>query len=294
MTAAVPPSPEPGRPPEIPPAPARDVWRCAAGCDSNDLAAWQRAFAAQAQARGFVAEGLGHCLGHALWLWQRPAARPGAPRLLIASGLHGNEAAGPWGLLAWLQAADSAALDGAALTLLPLVAPTGFTAATRLNALGQNPNRGFGRHRGEHLPSAEGELLLRHADRLSAAARDGVLACHEDLTRPHTYVYSFEPGHEPGAFSRQLLQAGMPYFALPPDGPIDAGVARGGLIHNLFDGSFESWLTECGAAVAACIETPGRADFARRVAAQAAYVAAFVRLRSAAAATQAGELRVAP
>lgn len=266
------PSPAPADPPA-------DVWQRPEGGASNDLAAFEAEFGAIARARGFVPERLGEALGHDIAWWQRPAAAAGgagAPRLLIASGFHGNESAGPWGLVHWLRLAPDGLLDAVHLSLLPLVSATGFTAGRRLNALGQNPNRGHGGHRGAHQPSAEGEVLQRHGDRLAAAARDGVLACHEDLMRPWAYVYSFELSPEPGPFSRRLVAAGARWFELPPDGDIDGCTVRGGLIHNHFDGSFECWMTERGAAVAACIETPGRADFARRVQAQVAMVFDFV------------------
>ena len=96
----------------------------------------------------------------------------------------------------------------------------------------------------------------------------------------HAYVYSFEPG-PPGAFSRSLVETAARWFAVVPDGEIDGCVVRDGLIHNHYDGSFEAWLSECGAAVAACIETPGEADFARRVQAQAALMRTFVEMRVA-------------
>lgn len=263
----------------IPPDGPGDVWPRPEGGASNDLAAFEAEFGAIARARGFLPDTLGQALGHGITWWQR-AAPDDAPRLLIASGFHGNESAGPWGLVHWLRLVPDALLDAARLSLLPLVSATGFSAGRRLNALGQNPNRGHGRHAGAHAPSAEGEVLHRHADRLAAAARDGVLACHEDLARPWAYVYSFEPQPDPGLFSRRLAAAGARWFSLAPDGDIDGCAVRDGLIHNHFDGSFECWMTERGAAVAACIETPGRADFGRRLQAQAAMVFDFVAQRA--------------
>ncbi|MEK8050872.1 hypothetical protein AACH10_11550 [Ideonella sp. DXS22W] len=269
-------------PPDGGTLPPPDVWPRPEGGASNDLAAFEAEFAAIATARGFAPERLGDALGHAITRWQRPAdaAPDGAPRLLIASGFHGNESAGPWGLVLALRLLPQALLARVHLSLLPLVSGSGFTAGRRLNALGQNPNRGMGGHGGAHAPSAEGEVLLRHGERLAAAARDGVLACHEDLTRPWAYVYSFEPQATPGPFSQCLVAAGARWFTLAPDGDVDGCTVRGGLIHNHFDGSFECWMTECGAAVAACIETPGRADFARRTQAQAAMVLEFLAQRA--------------
>lgn len=275
----------------LPTAPA-SIWCRAGGGASNDLRAFDDLCAERAGAAGFESFVLGEVLGHPVTTWRRPAAAPQAPRLLIASGFHGEEAAGPWGVLEFLQSVPRELLDRAYLVLLPLVNATGFAAGQRLNALGENPNRGYGVARGADRPSAEGEILLAHAAQLEEAARDGVLSCHEDRRLHHAYVYSFERG-EPGSFSRSLVATAAQWFAVAPDGEIDGCPVRDGLIHNHYDGSFEAWLSETGAKVAACIETPGEADFGRRVQAQAAMMRAFVELRTATTRTPGPDDRVA-
>ena len=258
------------------------IWRRADGGASNDSLAFESLLLERAETAGFVRSVLGEALGRSIDAWRRPAATSQAPCLLIAAGFHGEEAAGPWGVLEFLRSTPRVLFDRAHLTLLPLVNATGFAAGQRLNARDENPNRGYGAARGSDQPSAEGEVLLAHAAELLDAARDGVLSCHEDRWLHHSYVYSFEPG-EPGSFSRGLVGAAAQWFEVAPDGEIDSCPVRNGMIHNHYDGSFESWLSECGAAVAACIETPGEADFERRVQAQAALMRAFVELRAAAA-----------
>ncbi|MBL8359770.1 MAG: M14 family metallocarboxypeptidase [Rubrivivax sp.] len=246
---------------------------------ANDLHDWRRRLQVLVEAGGWRRTTLGAPLGEPLELLQRNAAHADAPRLLIATALHGNEIAGPWGLLAFLRDADEALLDRAHLALLPMVNATGFAADTRLNSLGENPNRGYGPHAGEHAPSAEGRVLLAHEALLIAASRDGALACHEDLTRSFCYVYAFEPGAAPGPFSRALVAAGARHFRVHPDGVVDGQAVHDGVVLNHHDGSLESWLSAQGAAVAACVETPGRADLAQRVAAQAGWMRTFVELR---------------
>ena len=255
------------------------IWRREDGGASNDLPAFEALCAENAGAAGFERSVLGVALGHSITAWQRPASAPQAPRLLIASGFHGEETAGPWGVLEFLRTTPRALLDSVHLVLLPLVNATGFADGQRMNVLGENPNRGYGASRGSDRPSAEGEVLLAQAAWLADAARDGVLSCHEDRWLHHAYVYSFERG-QPGAFSRGLVDAATQWFAVAPDGEIDGCPVRDGLIHNHYDGSFEAWLSEIGAEVAACIETPGEADFVRRVRAQAALMRAFVELRT--------------
>ncbi len=223
---------------------------------------------------GLQVHTLGTVLGEPLWLLRRAANSPAAPRRLLACGFHGEEPAGPWGLLQFLQGLDAAALESVHLSLLPLVNCTGFAAGTRFNAEGENPNRGFASP--GTTPSAEGRLLLQHAAELAAASRDGVMSCHEDVLADTGYLYALENASAPGALAQRLLQANQQHFAQHPDGHVDGCPIRGGVIFNHHDGSFEDWLFGLGAAFAACVETPALLPFERRVQAQAAMMKVFV------------------
>lgn len=257
----------------------RFVWLRTEGGASNDLATLRARWSVQVERWGFVTTELGPVLGGPLPLLRRAAARAVAPRLLIAAGFHGEESAAPWGLLRWIEDAARDELDAVALSLLPLVNATGFRAGGRHNALNQNPNRGFDDGAQGEPPSVEGQCLLANEALLLQAGGDGVLSCHEDLTRTGAHVYSFEPAAAPGAFSHGLIDAARGHFEIHPDGEIDGHPLRDGIVFNKHDGSFESWLTLRGVAVAATVETPGLADFGRRVAAQTAFMRRFVALR---------------
>lgn len=244
--------------------------------EPGDLMAWHAAWAAATARGAWRVESLGEAFGHPVWIGERPAGWPCAPRLLVATALHGDEVAGPWAVLQWLLDTPPSVLDAVHLTVLPLVNTTGFRAGTRLNEAGENPNRGLGPHAGGQGPSVEGRVLLAHAARLQAASLHGVLAAHEDLQRPFAYVYTFEPGNEPGDFSRTFAALGAARFPLPPDGEVDGHPVRGGIIHNRHDGSLESWLSSTGTPRAVCTETPGRAPLTARVEAQVAWLGYFV------------------
>ena len=258
------------------------AWGWAASARSHDLALWRQAFGHEASRLGLRVHTLGTALGEPLWMLTRAAADAAAPSRLVASGFHGEEPAGPWGLLKFLQGVDAAALDAVHLTLLPLVNCTGFAAGTRFNAEGDNPNRGFsGKGSGNGsgsgtAPSAEGRLLLQHATTLAGASRDGVLSCHEDVLVASAYIYALEDADEPGAWARRLLQANLRHFSQHPDGLVDGCRVQDGIVFNHHDGSFEDWLFGLGAAFAACVETPGLQAFEDRVAAHSDMIAAFV------------------
>lgn len=250
------------------------TWRGDDGTASNDWAAFAGRLSALALRRGFSVDDLGPVGEQPLYLLTRAARTPDAPRLLLASGFHGEEPAGPWGVLTLLDSLADSALDAVTLTVLPLVNVTGFRAGRRLNDWGENPNRGY--LPGDARPSQEGRALLAHGERLAAAARDGILACHEDVLLSHGYLYALERGSTPGARSRALLAANAAHFPVHPDGEVDGCPVRGGIVFNHRDTSFETWLFERGARYAACVETPGQAPFTRRVAAQAAMARAFL------------------
>ena len=253
------------------------IWQRAGGAGaSNDIDAWRGELAECAQAGGWQLQELGPVLGQSLPLLRMGQVRGGAPRLLIASGFHGEEPAGPWGVIEFMRTLPEALAGQVDLSLLPLVNATGFAAGTRFNAQGENPNRGYGTHANGDLPSIEGCRLIANVVRLLPLAADGLLTCHEDVGLSHAYAYTYEHRPDPGPFSRMLAATAATHFDLHPDGAVDEYPVSEGLVYSRFDGSFECWFSEQGVPLAACIETPGQQDFTRRVCAQAALMRAFV------------------
>lgn len=250
------------------------TWVLPDGNASNDWGHYRRRLESLAARRDWELVVLGTAGDEPLLLLRTGAGAADAPRLLLASGFHGEEPAGPWGVLEFLEAADQDLLSSVRLTVLPLINVTGFRAGTRFNTHGENPNRGYLGLPGESL-SQEGRLLLAHRELLAEAARDGLLTCHEDVLLSHGYLYSCERAEAPGAFSQSLLAANAAYFPLHPDGTVDGCTVAGGIVFNHYDGSFESWLMDLGVARAACVETPGQHPIERRIAAQRAMIEAF-------------------
>jgi predicted deacylase len=245
-------------------------------CQSNDWDVFRRHLLAMCAARGFSAQVLGKTGGEPIYLLERAAGKPAAPHLIVASGFHGEEPAGPWGLLKALITLDEHTLDCAHLAVLPVVNVTGFARGTRLNHRNENPNRGFLQSIDGIQASEEGAILLAHATRLIAGGHDGVLSCHEDQALSHAYVYANAAADVPGELARALCRRAGEFFPLHPDGVVDGANVKDGIVLNQTDSSFESWLLKNGAVQTYCTETPGQHDFDQRVSANAAMIALFI------------------
>jgi murein peptide amidase A len=110
---------------------------------------------------------------------------PSLPTVAIAAGVHGDEPAGPWALLAL---AESRSLDPRfAYRIWPCTNPNGLRMGTRTNADGVDVNRAFSAG-GE---SAEAKAILdANRDRVFLLSLD----LHEDCDASGFYCYEYGGG----------------------------------------------------------------------------------------------------
>lgn len=225
---------------------------------------------------GFTLHVLGYTQNKPIYLLERSSTKSIAKNLLIASGFHGEEPAGPWGLLHALESLPSSVLDTVNISVLPLVNISGFSLGQRLNHKNENPNRGFLPLLDGVQASEEARVLLHHEVILTDLGRDGVLSCHEDLASSYAYIYANEKGSTPSALALKLCDSHAQFFPLHFDGLVDNCKIKDGIVFNHRDSSFEAWLFQHGATASYCTETPGLADFKTRVHANAAIVRTFI------------------
>ena len=246
------------------------------GCQSNDWDFFQIHLTQVIRDQGFVSHVLGYTQKKPIYLLERASHKVFAKNILIASGFHGEEPAGPWGLLHAIESIQRNTLDAVNLSVLPLVNISGFSLGQRLNHKFENPNRGFlplldGVHASE-----EARVLLHHEIMLSDLGRDGVLSCHEDLARSSAYIYANESGTTPSKLAIKLRDSNAQFFPIHTDGLVDTCRVKDGIVFNHPDSSFEAWLLQRGAFASYCTETPGLANFETRVLANAAMIKAFI------------------
>jgi len=126
-----------------------------------------------------------------------PRAGPGAaPAVAIAAGVHGDEPAAPWALLA---AVRDGLLDlRFAYRIWPCTNPSGYAAGTRRNAEDADINRSFGR--GGETPEARA-IITSNRDRKFALTID----MHEDYEADGFYCY--EPAVDETSFGTAIVRA---------------------------------------------------------------------------------------
>lgn len=134
-----------------------------------------------------------------------------APAIALASGVHGDERAGPWALL---HLAERELLDPRfSYRIWPCTNPSGFEAATRANADGVDVNRTFAR--GGRSPEAKA-ILTANRDRHFALSLD----LHEDADAVGFYCYEYGEGDTGANVLAALERAG---FQIDPlDATFDA------------------------------------------------------------------------
>jgi hypothetical protein len=245
-------------------------------CKSSDLIRFIQRLHQLTFERPFSPQKLGEIKGNPIFLLT-PITLNKGPNLLIAAGFHGDEPAGCWGVLRFLEAVPQSFAYNANLSFLPLVNPTGFRSCKRTNDWGEDPNRGFCHTNAvESELSREGLILMNHLDLLKSLARDGFLSLHEDVELKQFYIYTFENTDTPGPFSETLRAEEAKFFEPYPDGILDGGQVRNGVIFRHCDGSLEDFLFHEGVNRTACTETPGLSDINRRVEANMHIITAIV------------------
>jgi hypothetical protein len=180
-------------------------------------------------------------------------------RVGIFAGIHGDEPAGAWAAVRFLQelARDAAVARGYELYLYPVCNPTGFEDGTRHSRSGHDLNREF--WLGSRLP--EVGLLEQQIRTLRF---DGLISLHADSDSPGLYAFALgaQVTHE---VVEPALAAAEKILPVNRERKIDNFTARNGLIRKGYPGML------CAAPEARprpfeiVFETPHGADLERQV-----------------------------
>jgi len=192
---------------------------------------------------------------------------PSKKGILIASGFHGNESAGPWSILKYLKETKNIGN----VAFIPIVNPTGFKVCKRFNRYGEDPNRGYTNQK----LSREGKILFKNINLLKKSSKLGLLTLHEDCDKNDCFVYCYKNKKAARKVKKSLLK----YFNQVKDGLIDPNITDAksidGIIKNYHDSSLEDYFSD---KVTQCItsETPGRKKIQDRIDACVEVIKTFV------------------
>jgi hypothetical protein len=215
------------------------------------------------------------------------------PKILVVSGFHGEEKAGPYAVLKWLSGCDISIFRKVDLSFIPIVNPIGFKKGVRYSIPGEKNNQGFCHPERGEKRSREGNIIYDNIDLLMPLAKDGFLSLHEDVLVKEYYLYTFEKRRRE-YLTKGLLNTLSKHFRKPLDGLTTAGmtpeqvadsneietkVVNGWVNHTkLHDGSLEDFFYHANVPRIAVSETPGLYTLKRRVNAGSEVIDKFIEL----------------
>lgn len=190
-----------------------------------------------------------------------------APAVALSAGVHGDEPAGPWALLALFEAGGPD--DRFSYRAWPCTNPGGYERGTRENPDGADINRSFGR--GGQTPEARA-IVTANRNRKFELSID----LHEDCDADGFYCYEYGAGDLGRTVVRAVRGAGFPIQDLAacdlgaPFEPaeLDDGVVRAGAAESESIGglSYSMSIVRHAAARALTFESPLRLPWEARIA----------------------------
>ena len=222
------------------------------------MAAWHRV----ARAARLHVVTLGEAEGLPVIGFETKAAAQGEPAAYISTGVHGDEAAAPWGLLTWAEQ-NIESLRAGSFLLVPCFNPVGLIRNTRADHRGLDLNRRF------HLTR---DPLIKVWQRWikTKTLRFG-LCLHEDYDAQGCYLYELSP--HPRPLCEPVMEAAC--AVIPPDlrSSIDGRKAKRGIIRRKevpegIVGPEAIVLCQLGCRVTFTFETPSEFALDNRIHAQ--------------------------
>ena len=229
-------------------------------------------FESAGRAAGFRLDRFGEHAGTPLVALTKRTPGP-RPRIYLSAGIHGDEPAPPFALLALLEAGIFD--DRAGWFICPLLNPTGFMAATRENGDGFDLNRDY-----QDRQTAE---IRDHVSWLRCQPNfDLTLCVHEDWESTGFYLYEQNPSQRP-SLAEAILAAVATVCPIETATVIDGrSIAAPGIIRPETDPSLrENWpeavyLRAHHTTLAYTIESPSAFPLPQRIAALRVAIAAAI------------------
>lgn len=153
--------------------------------------------------------------------WLETPEKLSGPAIYLSSGVHGDEAAAPWGLLAWARQ-NIALLRQRAFIIVPCMNPHGLIANTRMDYRGLDINRRF--HLARDPICGPWRKMMRNR-KLGPG-----LCLHEDYDAQGCYMY--ELGMHANSIAPDILARCSQTIPVDPRAKIDRWKAVHGVIRR--------------------------------------------------------------
>lgn len=188
------------------------------------------------------------------------------PAIYLSAGVHGDEAAAPWGLLEWGEE-NLDVLRAHSFLVFPCLNPHGIRWNTRADQRGVDLNRVFHDTR-DPLVAAWRKMI---GDRRIAIA----LCLHEDYDARGCYVY--ELASRPRGLGAKLLRDCASIIAPDPRRTIEGRAARDGLIRRRVPPDLPGLpeavvLYQLGSPITFTFESPSEYSLLDRIAVQKRFI----------------------
>lgn len=146
-------------------------------------------------------------------------------RIYISTGIHGDEPAGPLGVLQMLQ--EHRWPDNADIWLCPCLNPTGFPLNSRENAQGLDLNR-------QYLQPEAAEIRAHVAWLERQPSFDICICMHEDWESNGFYVYELNPDNQP-SYAKIIIDRVAEVCPIDMSPMIEGRPAANGIINPSVD-----------------------------------------------------------
>lgn len=186
--------------------------------------------------------------------------------IYISTGVHGDEVAGPWGLLEWAKENVEWLREGRFL-LFPALNPHGIVMNTRVDQQGRDINRLF---------HDQDDGLMQAWRKIVAEKRFSIGLClHEDYDAQGCYLYELPNGHK--SVGRAILSDCAEVMRVDERRTVDGYRANVGLIMRrkipVLPGLPEAIvLYQLGAPLTFTFETPSEFSLFDRIVAQKTFI----------------------
>jgi protein MpaA len=147
--------------------------------------------------------------------------RGSGPAVYVSAGIHGDEPAGPEGLVSWAEE-NPGRLRAHALLIFPCLNPWGLVNNIRVDADGRDLNRSF--HVMEH------PLIAGWHKVMEGRAFEAAVMLHEDYDGEGFYLYEIQ--RQQPSWGAALLHAASGIIPVEPRARVDRYTARAGIIRR--------------------------------------------------------------